>query len=309
MRTLIIFNPMAGQAATLQQELEGAAQVWRAAGWSVDMQPTQAAGDGTRLAREAAMAGYDLVAAAGGDGTINEIVNGLAGSETALTPLPIGTVNVWARELGLPMQPRATAEALLRGTIRRVDLGLAGERYFLLMAGVGFDAAVVMAVHAREKRRLGALAYVVRAVALAFAYGGTRAQITIDGDPLFGRVLMLVIGNTRLYGGVISITSEAIIDDGLLDVCLLRGRNWLRSLGQISSVLRRRQRADPQVEYRLAREVTISARRPLPIQVDGDYIGTTPMTFTIAPRALRVLLPERLPSNLLLTQTPESEQD
>ncbi len=149
-RAMIIFNPAAGQAGSLQGDLEASCDLLNEYGWQVELRPTQAAGDGTRIAREAAQAGYDAVIAAGGDGTINEIVNGLAGSQTALGVLPVGTVNVWAREIGLPLQPRATTEALLRTHVRSIDLGRAGDRYFLLMAGVGFDAAVVNEVRGDE---------------------------------------------------------------------------------------------------------------------------------------------------------------
>ncbi|PMP73352.1 MAG: diacylglycerol kinase, partial [Chloroflexus aggregans] len=113
MRTLIVFNPTAGHAEQLEAELEAAAQVWREHGWLVELQPTNGPGDGQRLARRAVDCGYDLVVAAGGDGTINEVVNGLVGSQTMLATLPLGTMNVWARELGLPLQPRVAAQTML----------------------------------------------------------------------------------------------------------------------------------------------------------------------------------------------------
>src|SRR6266496_514351 len=172
-RALIIFNPTAGQAGSFEQDLLVAQDIWRQHGWHVDLQPTNGPGDGTRIAREAAAQGYHMVVAAGGDGTVNEVINGLAGSETALAVLPIGTVNVWVRELGLPLQPRAAAEALLHAQIRTIDLGRAGDRYFLLMCGVGFDAAVTAEVRAHEKRRFGALAYLLRAANLAGRFRGT----------------------------------------------------------------------------------------------------------------------------------------
>ena len=134
-RVLIVFNPGAGQAGSAEQDVHAARDVWREHGWQVDLRPTAGPGDGTRIAREAATQGYHLVVAAGGDGTVNEVINGLAGTQTALAALPIGTVNVWVRELGLPLQPRAAAEALLHAQIRTIDLGRAGDRYFLLMCG------------------------------------------------------------------------------------------------------------------------------------------------------------------------------
>jgi YegS/Rv2252/BmrU family lipid kinase len=297
---MIIFNPAAGQAGSLQGDLEASCDLLNEYGWQVELRPTQAAGDGTRIAREAAQAGYDAVIAAGGDGTINEIVNGLAGSQTALGVLPVGTVNVWAREIGLPLQPRATTEALLRTHVRSIDLGRAGDRYFLLMAGVGFDAAVVNEVRGDEKKRLGALAYVLRAINLGMRFQGIRVRLTLDGVVLRRRVLLVVLGNTQLYGGVLKITARASIDDGLLDVCVINGNNLLDAPLRVLLILLQRHSLDPRLEYHRARTIRIESRRPLPVQVDGDVIGHTPMTIEAVPGALRVLLPPNMPAGDLL---------
>ncbi len=303
---MLVFNPTAGQAEALERELAAAADVWRAAGWQVELQPTRSPGDGCRLARLAAEQGYDLVVAAGGDGTINEVINGLAGSSTALAPLPLGTMNVWARELRLPLQPRAAAEALLGWQVRPIDLGRAGERYFLLMAGIGFDAAITAGVRPAEKRRFGALAYVLRGIEQALRVRGARVRLVLDGRPMRGRILMIVVGNTQLYGGLVKITHRASIDDGLLDVCVIKGDNGLSAVSRLFAILGRRQGQDPELQYYRARTITIDARPPLPVQVDGDLIGVTPMTFAVVPGALRALLPPDLPEDLVQHQ-PWSE--
>ncbi len=299
MRTMLVYNPTAGQAEALESEIAAAIAVWRAHGWQVDRQPTTCSGDGRRLARLAAESGYDLVIAAGGDGTINEVVNGLVGTATALAPLPLGTMNVWARELGLPLQPRAAAAALLDWNPRRIDLGKAGDRYFLLMAGIGFDAAITAAVGAAEKRRLGALAYVLRGFEIALRIRGARTRLVLDGRTVKGRVLMVLVGNSQLYGGLVKITHRASIDDGLLDVCVIYGDNVLSALRHTLAILRRRYSHDPQIAYYRARTIQISARPRLPVQVDGDPIGQTPMTFEVVPGALSALLPPSPPEDLL----------
>ncbi len=283
MRTRLIFNPTAGNADTHEGDLGAAAAVWRERGWQVELTPTSGPGDGCRLAREAAEAGYDLVVAAGGDGTINDVINGLAGSDTALATLPLGTMNVWARELRLPLQPRAAATAMLSWQVRPIDLGRADDRYFLLMAGIGFDAAITAGVRADEKRRLGALAYVLRGIEQALRVRGSRTRMQIDGRMINARVLMVVVGNSQLYGGLVKITHRASIDDGLLDVCVIRGDNGISALRHLIAILRRRYSHDPEIEYYRARTVQVSARPRLPVQVDGDAIGQTPMTFTSGP--------------------------
>jgi diacylglycerol kinase (ATP) len=299
MRTMLVFNPNAGQADALERELTAAATVWREAGWLVDLEPTRAAGDGQRLARLAAEQGYDLVVAAGGDGTINEVINGLAGTETILAPLPLGTMNVWARELRLPLQPRQAAEALLSWQPRPIDLGRAGERYFLLMAGIGFDAAITAGVGPHEKRRFGALAYVLRGIGYTLNQRSARARLVLDGRASRRRVLMVVVGNSQLYGGLVKITHHASIDDGLLDVCVIKGDNGLSAVRRLIAILRRRQSRDPEIEYYRARTVQIFSRPALPVQVDGDPIGETPMSFEVVPGALRALLHPDLPEDLM----------
>src|SRR5262249_3069462 len=200
---------------------------------------------------------------------------GLAGTQTALAALPIGTVNVWIRELGLPLQPRAAAAAQVDAQVRAIDLGKAGDRYFLLMAGIGFDAAVTAAVRAHEKRRLGVFAYILRAFDLARRFRSSRVRIMVDGKVVRTRALMIVLGNSQLYGGVLKITARASLDDGLLDLCIIKG-NTLRGVPlRILSILLRRATVDPQIEYHRARVVRIDTRRPLPVQVDGDHIGYT----------------------------------
>jgi diacylglycerol kinase (ATP) len=298
-RALIVFNPIAGQAASVEQDIHAARDFWREHGWDVELQPTAGPGDGTRIAREAAAQDYDVVVAAGGDGTVNEVVNGLANTRTALAALPVGTVNVWVRELGMPLQPLAAAEALLRSQIRAIDLGRAGDRYFLLMSGVGLDAEVTAKVRSDEKRRFGILAYVLTTLQVIRRYRGTPMRIVIDGKPLRSRVLMVVLGNSQLYGGLVKITARASLDDGLLDVCIIKGSSLWSAPLRILSILTQRYSLDPKLEYHRAHEVTITARWPLPVQVDGDHIGSTPMSFVAVPGALRALLPPNMPEELL----------
>ena len=303
-RALIVFNPTAGQAESLSHELEACRDILRSAGWLVELTPTTQQGDGTRIAREAAADGYDVVIAAGGDGTINEVINGLANTSTALGTLPIGTVNVWARELGMPLQPRAAAETLLAARIRPIDLGQIGGRYFLLMAGIGFDAAVVGEVRSHEKRRLGIFAYALRAFELALRFRGTRVRLRIDGRTLRRRTILIVLGNSQLYGGIMKITARASIDDGLLDVCLIQGNSLIEAPRRIASILLQRLALDPKIEYYRARSITIKSRERLPVQVDGDHAGFTPITCEAAPGALMALLPYTLPTDDLLQGSP-----
>jgi YegS/Rv2252/BmrU family lipid kinase len=267
----------------------------------VDWFTTEYAGHAIELARDAATAGYDLVVAAGGDGTVNEVVNGIAGTRTALAALPIGTGNVWVRETKLPLRPEAAAAALLDGAPYALDLGQAGSRYFLLMAGVGFDASVTRTVRPELKRRLGIMAYLVQALTIARDVRGTRVRIMLDGRPVKGHVLMVVIGNSRLYGGYLQITHHASLTDGLLDVAVIKGQNARSAPLHLLSFLLRRHHFNPDLAYYRACEISVSGSVPLDVQVDGDLIGVTPMTFRVVPGALQAWLSPAAAQELLST--------
>ena len=294
----IILNPLAGHVDDVSA-VQRAAAVWQARGWQVDLFTTRYAGHAVDLARDAAEAGCDLVVAAGGDGTVNEVVNGIAGTRTALAALPFGTGNVWVRETKLPLHPEAAAAALLDGAPYALDLGQAGSRYFLLMAGVGFDASVARTVRPELKRRLGIMAYLVQALTIARDVRGTRARIVLDGRPVKGHVLMVVIGNSRLYGGFLQITHHASLTDGLLDVAVIKGQNARSAPIHLLSILLRRHHFNPDMAYYRAYEVTVSGSVPLDVQVDGELIGVTPMTFRVVPGALQAWLPPAAAQELL----------
>ena len=146
----MIANPTSGSYVHHAHQLEENIAFLRQQQWQVDLRLTEEAGDATRLAREAAAEHSDVVIAAGGDGTINEVIQGLAGTETALGVLPLGTVNVWACEMAIPLDGTGAVDVLVHGKIRCIDLGRMNERYFLLMAGIGLDGEVTSAVETRR---------------------------------------------------------------------------------------------------------------------------------------------------------------
>jgi diacylglycerol kinase (ATP) len=297
-RACIVLNPRAGNAEDISG-VRAAVQTWKARGWEVDLATTAYAGHAIELARSAAQQGYEVVVAAGGDGTVNEVVNGIAHTNTALAVLPIGTGNVWGRELRLPLHSHDAAVCLASGNLVTLDLGKANQRYFLLMAGIGFDAAVTRSVRPEAKRKLGLMAYIVQALRLAPDVRGTRAELLIDGRVVRGNVLMVVIGNSRLYGGYLQITHQANLTDGLLDIVVIKGQDVRSAPLHLLSIVLRRYNTNPDMEYFRAREVTINSAKPLGIQVDGDLIGETPMTFCVEPDALRALVPAWATHDLL----------
>ena len=293
MRTRLIINPKARQGGL---DLEQVIARLRQRGWDVDAVETSRAGEAIDLAHSAAADGCELVVACGGDGTINEVVNGLVGTKAALGVIPLGTANVWAIEMGIPRRPIEAADALVDGRIRQVDLGRAGDRYFLLMAGIGLDAEVLKAVPPALKKRFGIVAFFLHGVHKVIGFRGERAIILIDGVPYRRWLRLAVVSNTRLYGGMFSMTHQALIDDGLLDVVLFSNRNGLiGTVRQFVRLLLRRPDTKAGYDYFQGRSVRIWTRHRLPVQVDGELHCETPITIRIEPRVLKVLLPHPLP--------------
>ena len=297
MRVVLLHNPTAGQRPAAIEQIEAEL---RARGAEVEVAATTRAGEGVSIARRAAEAGVDVLLACGGDGTLNEAINGLAGSKTALATFPAGTVNVWAREVAIPSDPARNAALLWEGERRTVDLGRAGQRYFLLMAGIGFDADVASQVTRPEKRRWGPFAYLARGLVTGLRWPLQRMWILLDDRSIRRRALFAVIGNTRLYGGVANITQHAVADDGMLDVCIFGGQGVLEKLAHAGRLALRRHTSAPTVEYYRAHQITLVTRPRVQVQVDGDAIGRTPMQFAAVPGALRVVVPRGRGEGLFL---------
>lgn len=307
MKTInLIYNPTAGPRDA-ELEIEQVEDYMRQHGCQVESWVTRAAGDAVEVARRAAVDRKDVVLVAGGDGTLNEAVNGLVGSQTALGALPIGTGNVWAKEMGLPAytltNPHrllAAAQLMCDASVRTIDVGRAGNRYFLLWAGIGLDAQVASSMEPRERltKKLGIIPYLIAAVQVSRAFRGERTTVWADGRVVRGHTLLVVVSNTRLYGGVLRITPDALLDDGYLDVCVFKGYGVQDILAHVLGVFSGRYLRDPKVKFLRARSVHIDAPRPWPVQVDGDWIGSTPMSFQVIPAALKVLIPRSAPAAL-----------
>ncbi|MEY3989169.1 MAG: hypothetical protein RI985_250 [Chloroflexota bacterium] len=290
-RVCVIANHHAGQAAAQSQALQNALALWRAHGWIVDVHYIAAPSDAERFARDAVAQQYQLAVAAGGDGTVNEVANALVGTSVALAPLPIGTVNVWAREAGFSMDVTVAAQQIIDGVIGHMDVGFANGRAFLLMTGIGFDAEVVRHLYASDKRKFGVLAYIGRIWSVMWEFRSKRVTVTLDDEVMHVPLLMMVVGNTHRYAGFIPFTPTAMLNDGLLDVKMMFGHE-LYVTGVLRFLLLYVYRYLPWIDrhtlLRRVKRVVVSGA-PMSWQVDGDYVGSTPLEITIQPLALHVV--------------------
>jgi YegS/Rv2252/BmrU family lipid kinase len=296
---LLILNPTAGRRR--RGLVDAVVRGVREQGWTVDVVETAAAGDARRLAATCDPRRHGVIAVAGGDGTINEVVNGLAGrtDAPAIGIVPLGTANVLAHELGLDFSAAAVARTMVAGRSLLVQPGEAvngaGARCFSLMAGAGFDAKVVAGVSAPLKRRLGRAAYVWRSLVEARRYRPVRYQVEIDG--VCHEASSVIVTRSRHYAGPYVVAPKARLGEPVLHVCLFerwgRSQTFRYGLALLLGCL-------PHAGgYRIVtgRSVKISVlsdageRREQPVQIDGDNALCLPVSIGLAPGAVRLLQP------------------
>ena len=254
------------------------------------LRATARCGDAECLARAAAQEGFAKVVAAGGDGTVNEVVNGIAGSDAALGLLPLGTMNVFATELGLPAgNLKRCWEIIRNGETRRIDLPRANGKHFVQLAGVGFDAQVVKETSRTFKRSFGPLSYLVSAAQIA---ARTPPRLRIEAkEASAGEGSFVLVGNGRLYGGPFPFFKQAVIDDGRFDVLVFRQLNYIEIVRYMQDVFFSSNITSPQVEYFQTTSLRVTSDGSVPVEVDGELSGYSPVEFKIRKRALRVLAP------------------
>jgi YegS/Rv2252/BmrU family lipid kinase len=287
MKIMLIANPVAGGDA--RANIGRAVAFLEGRGATVELVLTEARGDARRAAAAARDAGFDRIVAAGGDGTLNEVINGLVPSTIPLAFIPFGTTNVFALEVDIPFDLEKACDLALRGAPCPVCVGLAGDTRFLLMAGVGFDAEVVAAVSLWLKRRTGKLAYVVSG--LRTLLRRPRGSFEVEADNgVRCRAYGALIGNGRLYGGRFSITDQASLREDALDVRLFLRPGRLRLLVNVARMLLGRPPGEDQVKRFKTRQLKLSGD-DIPVQIDGDCYGHLPQTFRAVFGELTLVFP------------------
>ncbi len=285
MKVALIVNPIAGQGRAIkvlpkvEKELQDHFELL--------VLRTLPEKDGLALSRIALEEDCQAVVALGGDGTISQVINALAESKVPLGVVPCGTANVFANEMGIPRDPGKACRIVLDAKKREIDLGKADGQFFLLMAGIGFDANVVRDVNPDVKRMLKDLAYVLTGVKTVLTYRPSRMTVRVDEEHEQDGYFV-VVGNARFYAGRFSVTKMASIEDGLLDVCIFKNGEMKSFARYITGVLLGNHTGFSDVEYLRGRSIRIEAAHPTLVQADGELIGELPMVFSVAPRALSV---------------------
>jgi YegS/Rv2252/BmrU family lipid kinase len=301
----LIYNPVAGRRpAKREREIRTAVDVLRQTGLEVQLAPTSRPAMAHELAQAAVASGVDVVLACGGDGTINEVINGLAPSQIPLGILPGGTANILAHELRLPLNPVRAARELAHWTPRRIALGRSrwgvgsengaqvGCRYYISVAGIGYDAEIVYKLSSWMKTNFGVAGYVMEALRQLMAYSFPRFSCRLDGRVRQGT--FAVIHRTRLYAGWLHLAPSADLFAPHFAVCSFPSRSRLRYLLYATAVLLRQHLRLSGVSLDQCTEVVCTsadASATIHFELDGELAGTIPATFEIVPDALTLLVP------------------
>src|SRR5215467_7469769 len=283
--TLIILNPAAHseRARRKRSQVESLAR-------GCTFFATTRTGEAELMARRGVAEGFDKIVAAGGDGTINEVVNGLAGTNATLGLLPIGTMNVFANELGLPVHDLGLCWSIVqRDSVRSIDLPKANQKFFVQLAGVGLDAQVVKETSAQLKRNFGPLSYLISAAQIA-ARQPPRLFIQSE-DASIDEGSFVLVGNGRLYGGPFPFFKHAVLDDGLLDVIVFKLLGYLEIIKYLQDVIFSSEIRVPEIEYFQTRRLQVESDQTVPVELDGELVGNCPVEFSVRERSLQVLVP------------------
>ncbi len=286
-RALIIYNPVAGYFPG--RLLTRVCQSLSWLGVEETIRETAYRGDAEAFAAVASSKDFDVVVAAGGDGTINEVANGLAGSPLPLAIIPLGTANVLAAEIDLPGHVSAIARTIAAGEIRRVHMGVANGRRFLMMAGLGFDSHVVANVNRNIKQAVGKLAYVLQTVVSAFTFSSPTYRVVIDG--VGHEAASVVIANGRRYGGSYSCAPDARIETPEFHVCLFKSSGPLSVARYSAALVMGRLHRLSDVEIVRGAHVVIEGPEGEPVQCDGDIATALPLAASIGGDTLNLVMP------------------
>lgn len=291
----MIFNPAARgeKARRFRRQLD-------AIGAQCAFKATTAPGDARRLAAEAVWDGFDLIAAAGGDGTINEVLNGIGDApdgfaRARLGVLPLGTVNVFARELKIPLRIERAWDVLQHGRELKIDLpraefsadGVLQKRYFCQLAGAGLDARTIELVDWQHKKQVGPLAYVIAGLK---ALCETKPEITVHANGQNATGELVLVGNGRFYGGSFAILPCADLCDGVLDICVLPRVNWTTLLRNAPGFLLRGKLPASVTQHLSAETFELTSETAAAFELDGEWVGKLPATFSIEREKLRVIV-------------------
>lgn len=291
MKTAIIINPQAGRGKC-KKIWPAIKKIIMSQGIDCESYFTKSPGHASSLAKTLEIKGFQKIIVMGGDGTLHEVVNGLDTENVVLGIIPAGTGNDFCRSLGIPLNPQTAAKALFEAKEVRLDIGRVNDRFFVNVAGVGFDAQVAEEVNNNVKWLTGTAAYLFALFKLLISYRNIPLKIILDKNVVLDiKSFLLAVGNAQYYGGGMRIVPSAVIDDGFFHVCVAGNVNRLEVLTTLPKIFSGKHTEHSQVKEYKVKEIEIFSDYKAAVHADGEIVGYLPAKFTMLPGKLRFLLP------------------
>ncbi len=290
-RARIIYNPTSGREL-FKRHLPEVLEKLEKAGYETSCHATTGAGDATNAARIAVERKYDLVIAAGGDGTINEVVNGLAEQEyrPTLGIIPVGTTNDFARAIGVPRNIDGACDVIVEGNSVPIDIGRINDKYFVNIAGGGRLTELTYEVPSKLKTMLGQLAYYLKGMEMLPSIRPTEVSIEYDGKLFEGEIMLFLVSLTNSVGGFEKLAPDSSLNDGLFDLLILKKANLADFIKVATLAIRGEHINDPHVLYTKANRVKVNPTEKMQINLDGEYGGLLPGEFVNLYKHINVLV-------------------
>lgn len=290
MRALVIVNPVAGKTCKRWPAIK---RVLKEMEYDFDVQFTEERGHATVIALEAN--GFDVIASVGGDGTLNEIVNGIMGKDIEVSVIPTGTANDFVKSAGLYTDYIQASKNIFSANVRHVDVGCVdydkGKRYFIGVAGMGFDGLVSKTTSKVDKPKIGTVPYILGILKHLADYQSVEVSLTIDDVSIEQKIMFVDVANGKYVGAGMTVAPHASVDDGLFDVIIFGDLGKIESLLKLPTLYRGTHLKNPKVGFFRGQHVELKSVEPLSIHVEGEYIGETPAAFTMLEKALKVRAP------------------
>ena len=290
MKLLFILNPVAGKGKS-SQFMSTIKRVCEKENVEYMIKVTPRVGGAKDIARWGSENGFDRIIAVGGDGTINEVVNGIVGSEAVLGVIPGGSGNDFIRSISEPKKLEQYILDAIYGTAKRIDLGKCNDRYFINMASIGLDTQVVIGTQKTKKYFSGRLAYLTSALFTIFSYKGWDLNIEIDGDKFQTKTLLTAIANGKFYGGGVMPTPDAKLDDGYFDICHVQHMPKRRIFRVLPKYLKSKHKDIKEVQLVKGKEILITSNSPFPLNLDGEVSITSKAHFKLIANSIDIIAP------------------
>lgn len=286
---MIIINPAARRTGKYVKMID---QFFCQTPIKYDYKVTSEPGEATVIAQNAVRKKYDMIIAAGGDGTINEVINGIIGTKAVLGIIPLGTINILAQELGISSNFTRSLETLFSGEVKSIDIGKVNDRYFVSMAGFGIDSYAIYRVNRKLKKYLGVLTYIMAGFYSIFHYHRRKIDLNIDDHRIDDTGFFVVIENVSSYAGIFKIAPYADVNDGLLDLCVFKKMGLIHVFRYFLGIALKKHIHYPDVRYYQCKKVVLTSKNNVLVHTDGDLIGSLPAHVTVGNKKLKILVPK-----------------